>query len=136
LPGRLTCEYVLECRFNVRRVEGRGFYETQAVALGKQLRLVRGHGAQVPQVGLVAHQHDDDVLVGVVAQLPQPPLHVLVGQMLGNVIDEQGSHSTAVVGRGDGAVTLLAGRIPDLRFNCFSIDLRGLGKGGETKEWH
>lgn len=88
----------------------------------------------MPQVGLVAHQHDDDVLVGMVAQFPQPPLHVLVGQMLGNVIDEQGPHGTAVVGRGDGAITLLAGRIPDLRFNCFAIDLRWMHKKDETKD--
>ena len=29
------------------------------------------------------HQHDDNVGVSVVPQLPQPPLHVLVGEMLG-----------------------------------------------------
>lgn len=77
----------------------------------------------MPQIGLVAHQHDDNILVGMVAQLPQPPFHILVRQMLGDVVDEQGTHGAAIIGRGDGAVALLSGRIPDLRFNCFPIDL-------------
>lgn len=42
-------------------------------------RLVGGHGPEVAEVALVADQHDDDVVVGVVPQLLQPPLHVLVG---------------------------------------------------------
>lgn len=42
-------------------------------------RLVGGDGAEVAQVALVPHQHDDDVAVGVVSQLLQPALHVLVG---------------------------------------------------------
>jgi len=43
--------------------------------------------------------------------------------MLGNVIDKQCANSTAIIGRGDGPITLLTGRIPDLRLNCFAIDL-------------
>ena len=31
----------------------------------------------------LTHQHDDNVGVSVVPQLPQPPLHVLVGEVLG-----------------------------------------------------
>lgn len=118
-----TCEYILECGFNVRRVEGRGFYETQTVALRKQFRLIRRHRTQVPQIGLVAHQHNDNVLVGMIAQLSQPPLHILVRQMLGNIVDEQCADSTTIICRGNGPITLLSGRIPYLRLNCFTIDL-------------
>ncbi|KAG9350645.1 hypothetical protein JZ751_024534 [Albula glossodonta] len=59
--------------------------------------LVSGHGPQVAQVTLVAHQHNDDVVVGMVPQLLQPTLHILIGQVLGNVIDQQGSHCPSVV---------------------------------------
>jgi hypothetical protein len=58
-----------------------------------------------------------------VAQLLQPPRDVLICLVLADVVDEQRSHGAAVVSRGDGAVSLLAGRIPDLRFDGLSVDL-------------
>lgn len=48
--------------------------------------LVCGHGPEVTQVALVANQHDDDVVVGMVPQLFQPALHILIGQVFGYVI--------------------------------------------------
>ena len=59
--------------------------------------LVRGHSSQVAQVALVAHQHDDDVAVSMVPKLLQPALHVLIRQVLGNVIYQQGAHCATVV---------------------------------------
>lgn len=35
--------------------------------------------SQVPQVTLVAHQHDDNVGISMVTQLLEPPLHILKG---------------------------------------------------------
>lgn len=49
------------------------------------------------EVALIAHQHDDDVVVCVIPQLLQPALHVLIGEMFGNVIDEKGPDSAAVI---------------------------------------
>lgn len=49
------------------------------------------------QVTLVAHQHDDNVAVGVVPQLLQPSLHVLVGQVLSDVVDQESADGAAVV---------------------------------------
>ena len=43
------------------------------------------------------YQHDDNVGIRVVPQLPQPALNVLVGQVLGNVVDKQGTNCTPVV---------------------------------------
>lgn len=82
----------------------------------------------MPQVALVADQHNHDVLVGVVAQLAQPPLHVLVRQMFGDVVHEQGADRAPVVGRRDRPVALLAGRVPDLGFDCFAIDLEFMSR--------
>ena len=48
--------------------------------------LVRGHSPEMAQVALVARQHDDDVVVGMIPQFLQPALHVFIGQVLGDVI--------------------------------------------------
>ena len=58
-----------------------------------------------------------------IAQLLQPPRDVLVGLVLADVVDEQGADGAAVVGGGDGAVALLAGRVPDLRLDGLAVDL-------------
>ena len=92
-----TCQNIVKCSLHVSRVQGRGLNEAKIVLLGESSRLIRGHGAEMPQVRLVANEHYDNVGVCMVAQLPQPPLYVLVGQMLGDIIDEKGSHSTAVI---------------------------------------
>ena len=77
----------------------------------------------MPQIALVSHQHDDNVCVGMIAELFQPACHVLVGLVLGNVVDEEGADCATVVGAGDGAVALLAGGIPDLRLDGLVVDL-------------
>jgi len=82
------------------------------------------HIPQVTQIGLVTDEHDDDVLVGVIAEFAQPPFHIFVCEVFGNVVDEQSSDSTPVIRRGDGAVPFLTGRIPYLRFNNLIVDLK------------
>ncbi len=49
---------------------------------------------------LVADEHDDDVGVGVIAQLVQPALHAVEGVLLGDIVHEKGSHRAAVVAKG------------------------------------
>ena len=93
---------------------------------------------------LTAHQHYDDVGICVVPQLPQPPLDVLIGEVLGDVVHQEGAHCAAVVPaqgvrreemadwgeegeedsrRGDGSVALLAGGVPDLSFDRLPVHL-------------
>lgn len=62
-----------------------------------------------------------------IPQLLQPPLHILIRLMLADIVNQQRAYGTAVVGRGDGAVTFLACRVPDLGFDGFGIDLDGAG---------
>lgn len=78
----------------------------------------------MPEIALVAHQHDEYVLVRVVAQLAQPALHVLVGQVLGDVVHQQRADCAAVVRRGDRAVPLLARCVPYLRFYGLAVHLQ------------
>lgn len=41
---------------------------------------------------LVSYEHDDNVRLGVVAQLLQPALHILECGSLGDVVDKQRTH--------------------------------------------
>ena len=77
----------------------------------------------MPQITLVTDQHDDDVRVGMVPELFQPPRDVLVCLVLADVVDEECSNSATVVGRCDGAVSLLTRRIPNLRLDGFGVHL-------------
>jgi len=81
----------------------------------------------MPQIALVTDEHDDDVGVGMVAQLLQPPRDVLVCLVLADVVDKQSADSATVVCGGDGAVPLLACGIPDLGFDSLCVDLDGAG---------
>lgn len=63
-----------------------------------------------------------------ISQLLQPPRHVLIRLVLGDVVDEQRTDGAAVVGGGDGAVALLARRVPDLGFDGLIVDLDAAGR--------
>lgn len=143
-----TGEDVLERKLNVAGIKSRRLDEGQVVLAytdcqrqdcpvscllklcrltRKRLGLFRRHGPQMPQIALVTDQHDDDVGVGVVAQLLEPPRDILVGLVFADVVDEQRADGATVVRRGDGAVPLLAGGIPDLRLNGLGVDLDRTG---------
>lgn len=80
------------------------------------------------QIALVSNQHDDDVCVGVVAQLFQPSRDVLECLVLADVVNEQRADCATVVCGGDGAVTLLSGCVPDLRLDRLVVDLDATGR--------
>jgi hypothetical protein len=79
----------------------------------------------MPEIGLVPHQHNDNVTVCMVPQLLQPPIHILIRRYLADIVDQQRTHGSAVVCGGDGAIALLAGGIPDLGFDGLGVDLDG-----------
>lgn len=77
------------------------------------------------QITLVSHQHDDNVRVCMVPQLLQPPRNILVGLVLANIVNQQSSHCSSIVGRCDGSVSLLSRGIPDLCLDRLCIYLDG-----------
>lgn len=89
----------------------------------KLLGLLGGNSPKVPQIALVSHQHNNDVAVRVVSQLFQPSRDVLICLVFADVVHEQRTDCTTVVGRSDGAVALLARGIPDLGFDGLGIHL-------------
>lgn len=63
-----------------------------------------------------------------VTELFQPPVDILVGLVLADVVNEQRTDRTAVVGRCNGTVSLLTGSIPDLSLDGLGVDLDGSGR--------
>lgn len=49
------------------------------------------------QVTLVAHEHNDDVRIGMVAEFLEPAGNVGVRRVLGDIIDQESAYRTAVV---------------------------------------
>lgn len=94
---------------------------------GERLGLLGWDSPQVPQIALVSDKHDDDIGIGMIPQLLQPSRDVFVGLVLADVVDEEGTDSASVVGRRNGAVSLLTSGIPNLSFDCLGIDLDGSG---------
>lgn len=112
-----------EGALNIRRVQRRRLDKAEVVGGGKGGALIGGDGAQVLEIRLVADEHDDEVSVGVVFELLQPPLDILKSALLRNVVYEQRADGAAVVRRRNGTVTLLTCRVPNLRLNSLAVNL-------------
>ena len=124
---RHTGEDCLESGFDIRGVQRRcldkgqtilsymqlvsyRIQERESMPTGKRLGLICGYCTQVFQIALVAHKHDDDIRISVVPQFLQPPCHVNIGCVLGDIIDQKGANSTTVVTTGtesDGEILIL-----------------------------
>lgn len=65
---------------------------------GESLCLLCRHRSQVAQIALVSDKHDDDVGISVISQFLQPPGDVLVCLVFADVVDEEGTDSSSVVG--------------------------------------
>lgn len=79
------------------------------------------------QITLVSDEHDDNVGIGMVPKLLEPPGDVFVSLMLADVVNEEGADSPAVVSRCDSTVTLLASSIPNLSLDGLGVDLNRTG---------
>lgn len=64
------------------------------------------------EIALVPDKHDDNVGVCVVSELLQPPVHVLVCGVLGNVVDEESPYSTSVVAGEQAPISIRKRRVP------------------------
>lgn len=93
----------------------------------KRLGLLCGHGTQVLQVAFVAHKHDHNVAVGLVAELLQPAGNVDIGLVLGDIVHQQRANSATVVRRRDCTVALLPCGVPDLRLDHLAFHLHAAG---------
>ena len=93
----------------------------------KLLRLLRWYRPQMPQIALVSYQHDDNVGIGMISKLLQPPRDIVIGLVLADVVNQQRSHCSSVVCGCDGSVAFLTSGVPDLRLDGLRVDLDGAG---------
>jgi len=77
------------------------------------------------QIALISHQHNHNIRIRMIPQLFQPPLHILIRLMLADIIHQKRSDRSSIIRRSDGAVALLACRVPDLGFDGLGVDLDG-----------
>lgn len=109
LEGRLDVRGVLRRRLDERQAvlscKGQGKGESELEGghneekrrTGEVLALLRGDSSQMLQITLVANEHDDDVRVGVVPELLQPPYHVHICCVFSNVVHQQRANCASVV---------------------------------------
>lgn len=117
---------------NVASVLGRGLKEGDAEGVGEFLdQSVTPPGKQmawlragrylgdcvldhllVRHIALVSYKQLVDALGGIPVDLLQPLLDVVEAVHVGDVVDDADAVGAPVVGRGDGAETFLAGRVP------------------------
>ena len=102
---------------DIRRCFRRRFEEDESILLGKFHALLRAHCASMLQVGFVADQHDNHVLVRVLPRLLQPARQMVESVASRDVIDEQCASSTSVVRACDRAERFLPGRVPNLELD-------------------
>jgi len=76
-------------------------------------------------VALVTNKHNDNVRIGVVAKFLEPAGNIGVRRVLGNIIDEESAHRTAVVGGCDCPIAFLTSSVPDLRLNRLAVYVDG-----------
>ena len=94
---------------------------------GKGLGLFGRDSSQVPQITLVSDKHNDNIGVGMVAQLLEPSCDVLVGLVLADIVDKESADGASVVSGSDGTVAFLSSGIPNLRLDGFGVNLDRTG---------
>ncbi len=109
--------------------EGRGFHEEEVVPLGEVASFVRLDLSEFVEVGFVSDEHDDCVVqTEVVFEFLDPVLDVVKRFSVGDVVGDDRSVRSVVVGRREGFISLLSSRVPDLYFDLALADLDGLGE--------
>jgi hypothetical protein len=92
-----TCQNSVKGLLHVGRVQGGCLDKGKPPLLRVGLCIVLGDGPQVPEVALIAHEHDDDVVICMVSKLLEPSVNILKSHILRNVVHEKRPHSTPVI---------------------------------------
>jgi hypothetical protein len=85
-------------------LQRRRLHEEGVLPLGEGLGVLGRDGPEVAQVRLVTDEHDHDVGVRVVLELPQPPLDVLEGDVPCDIVDDECAYRSTVIGTSDSSV--------------------------------
>ena len=108
---------------DVHCVFGRSLQELDAQGVSEGLSFL---GLDLPagfEIGLVADEQLDDVLIAVLVDLSEPVLDVLEGLAISDVVNKDDAMRSLVVGGSDGLEALLAGSVPDLQLDSAATGL-------------
>jgi hypothetical protein len=75
------------------------------------------------QITLVSNKHNDDIGISMIAELFQPSRYIIIGLVLADIVYKESTDRSTVIGRGDCTISLLTSSVPDLRLDCFCVDL-------------
>ena len=114
----------LEHLLHIDILLGAGLKELKTKIIGEPPAILSRYDPFVFQVTLVPHEDYLGIVPGIGFDLRSPVLHRGEGLLVGDVIHEQETHSSAIVGRGDCPVALLACCVPNLQLDplVMSVD--------------
>lgn len=72
----------------------------------------------MPQIALVADQHNDNIGISMISELLQPSSNVFISLVFADIVDKQRTNGTAIISRCDCSISFLPSSIPDLCFDC------------------
>lgn len=114
-----------KCLLNISGGLGRSLKELDSKTIRKLLTLLRRDDTFGGQIGFVTDKEFVDILACISVNFVEPLLYIVEGFVIGNIVDDNDSMCATVVWRCDCAEAFLARGIPDLKFDCFSIELNG-----------
>ncbi len=118
------CQNPLESFLDICRLQSWCLYERKTLFLWEGLCIFCRNTSQVLEIRFVAHQHDNNIRICMISQFLQPSFHILISHMLCDVINQQSTHSSSIVGTGDGPIPLLSCCVPNLGLDSLAINLK------------
>ena len=113
----------LEGLFNVMRVLGRCLEKLNAVLVSHSFSLLISNNLLALHVGLVTNQQFINRLIRIPINLTQPMLNVLKRLTIRNIVHYNNAMSTSIVRTRNSPEPLLTSSVPNLKLNCFAINL-------------
>ena len=117
------CARLKEGLFDVLSGLGGGLHEDETVLASEHFAFVGADLAPRIQVALVSDKHDCHVRVAVLLDFFEPACEVRECVSASDVIDQECTCGTAVVGARDALEALLASRVPDLKLDILLLNL-------------
>ena len=73
------------------------FHCRGTIRTGESLGFLCRYSAEVSQIALVSHKHDDNVGICVISKLLEPASDIVVGLVFADIIDEKSANSSTII---------------------------------------
>ena len=111
--------------FHVTRSFGRCFQKFNPKRIGKFFALFGTDDTFASQITFVADQQFVDILGGIPINFMQPLFDIVERFRIGHIINNNNPMCTTIIRRCNSPETFLSSRIPNLQFDCLSIQFNG-----------